>query len=77
MLIPLSFVAPSTKALAAGVVAREMAVLDQPLLVVTTGNEGNLFVVAHLGCGGEVDVLVATALLNYFRHQYYIFVDNA
>jgi hypothetical protein len=44
-----------------------MAVLDQPLLVVAAGDKCNLLVVAHLGCDGEVYVLIASALLNYSK----------
>jgi hypothetical protein len=77
VLIPLTFVAPSAKTLVAGIVACEMTVLDESLLLMAAGNERNLFVVAHLGCDGEVDDLTASALLNYSRHQHYMVMESA
>jgi hypothetical protein len=68
VLIPLALIAPSTKALVAGVVPCEMAMLYKPLLLVATRNEGDFFVVAHFGCDVQVKLSTASAKLSCSRH---------
>lgn len=46
--VPFSLVAPRSETLMAGVIAGEMTVLDESLLVMATGDEVDLLVEAHL-----------------------------
>jgi hypothetical protein len=48
VLFPFAYIAPCAETLVAGIIACEMAVLDQSLLVVAAGDKGNLLVITHL-----------------------------
>lgn len=48
-LVPFSLEAPGSETLVAGIVAGEVAVLDESLLVMATGDEVDLLVKAHIG----------------------------